>query len=277
MSQSPYTKVVVIGSGAIATGLAAVATSCTPEVVVLARSSESAERARQRCEELLARVHGGDGGRLSFTEDPAAAAGAGLLVEAIAEDLQAKVEIISSVQVEAPGADLAPTTSSLGVAEIGGGAGCPDRLVGLHVFNPVTEMKLVELCSPGDVRSEVTDRVRAWCEAAGKTAVEVPDTPGFVVNRLLFPYLFDAVRLGETTGLPPEDIDRCMVLGPNYPLGPHALLDLVGLDVAEAIGQALHAESGNDDHLAPDAVRHLVAEGKLGRKAGEGFFVYRSA
>lgn len=276
MSQDPYRKVVVIGSGTIATGLAAVATACTDEVVLLARSSDSAERARQKTEVLLGRVEAGTGDRLTVTDDRAAASDADFVVEAVAEDLQTKVEVLAAILAEAPQADLATTTSSLGVAEIGQGAGCPDRLVAVHVFNPVTGMELVELCSPEGVQTEVTDRVRAWCEAAGKTVVEVPDTPGFVVNRLLFPYLFDAVRLGERTGLPPEDVDRCMVLGPNYPVGPHALLDLVGLDVAEAIGKALHAETGNSDHLAPEAVRSLVAEGRLGRKTGQGFFEYRS-
>jgi 3-hydroxyacyl-CoA dehydrogenase len=198
------------------------------------------------------------------------------VVEAVAEELDTKVEVISDLLAHAPDADLATTTSSLGVAEIGARTDCPERLVALHVFNPVTEMRLVELCAPGAVSPEVTARVLAWCEAAGKTAVEVPDTPGFVVNRLLFPYLFDAVRLGERTGMPPEDVDRCMTLGPNHPLGPHALLDLVGLDVAEAIGEAIHGETGNPEHLAPDSVRDRVAGGHLGRKTGHGFFEYRT-
>jgi 3-hydroxybutyryl-CoA dehydrogenase len=275
MNGSPYTKVVIAGSGTIATGLAAVATSCASEVVLLARSAESAERAAPRAAGLLERVEGGTGERLTVTGDSARVTGADLIVEAVTEDLAAKVEVLSPLLVAAPEADLATTTSSLGIAEIGAAAGCADRLVGLHVFNPVTEMKLVELCSPEGVRPEVTARVLAWCEAAGKSAVEVPDTPGFVVNRLLFPYLFDAVRLAERTGVSPQDLDRCMTLGPNHPLGPHALLDLVGLDVAVAIGQALEADTGNPEHLAPRPVLELVVEGNLGRKSGRGFFDYR--
>jgi 3-hydroxyacyl-CoA dehydrogenase len=104
--------------------------------------------------------------------------------------------------------------------------------------------------------------------------VEVPDEPGFVVNRLLFPYLFDAVRLLEQTGMKPEGVDRCMTLGAGYPMGPLALLDLVGLDVAVAIGEALHADSSEEHHRPPGRVIALVGEGKLGRKSGKGFYEY---
>jgi 3-hydroxybutyryl-CoA dehydrogenase len=111
----------------------------------------------------------------------------------------------------------------------------------------------------------VRERARKLCETLGKTAVEVPDTPGFVVNRLLFPYLFDAVRLMERTGLEPEAIDTCMCLGAGHPLGPLALLDLVGLDVAAAIGRTIGAE-------VPETIERLIAEGALGRKTGRGFY-----
>jgi len=104
--------------------------------------------------------------------------------------------------------------------------------------------------------------------------VDVPDEPGFVVNRLLFPYLFDAVRLMEQTGMKAEDVDRCMTLGANYPMGPLALLDLVGIDVAVAIGEALHADSAEEHHQPPGRLIAFVDEGKLGRKSGEGFYTY---
>ena len=108
----------------------------------------------------------------------------------------------------------------------------------------------------------------AFCEALGKTAVEVPDEPGFVVNRLLFPYLFDAVRLLERTGMEPAQIDACMKLGAAYPMGPLELLDFVGLDVADAIGEALHADTGDPAHRPPGRIKQLVGEGRLGRKSG---------
>jgi 3-hydroxyacyl-CoA dehydrogenase len=126
-------------------------------------------------------------------------------------------------------------------------------------------MALVELAFPSAARPETRQRAHALCEALGKTAVEVPDVPGFVVNRLLFPYLFDAVRLHERTGLAPEAIDACMTLGAGHPSGPLRLLDFVGLDVAQAIAQALDIE-------VPDRVEQLIAEGALGRKTGRGFY-----
>jgi 3-hydroxyacyl-CoA dehydrogenase len=135
-------------------------------------------------------------------------------------------------------------------------------------------MELIELCLPQGVDDGIGERARAWCEAMGKTVVEVPDEPGFVVNRLLFPYLFDAVRLLEQTGMKPEEVDRCMTLGAAYPMGPLALLDLVGLDVATAIGEALHADSEEEHHRPPGRLTTLIGEGKLGRKSGAGFYTY---
>jgi 3-hydroxyacyl-CoA dehydrogenase len=126
-------------------------------------------------------------------------------------------------------------------------------------------MRLVELAFPADASAGTRARTLALCEALGKTAVEVPDMPGFVVNRLLFPYLFEAVRLMERTGMAPEAIDTCMTLGTGHPMGPLALLDFVGLDVAVAIGESLAVE-------VPARLRELVAEGALGRKNGRGLY-----
>jgi len=137
------------------------------------------------------------------------------------------------------------------------------------VFNPVEKMKLVELSFPEEASASTRAAVHELCERLGKTGVEVPDAAGFVVNRLLFPYLFDAVRLLERNGIDPESIDTCMKLGAGHPMGPLALLDFVGLDVAAAIGESIGAD-------VPERVRTLIAEGKLGRKAGAGFYRYDS-
>jgi 3-hydroxyacyl-CoA dehydrogenase len=137
-------------------------------------------------------------------------------------------------------------------------------------------MELVELCLPDGLRDGVRERALGWCLAMAKTAIEVPDQVGFVVNRLLFPYLFEAVRLKETSGMSAEDVDACMRLGAGHPMGPLKLLDFVGLDVAAAIGDSLEraGAGGGGDHV-PDLLRDLIAEGKLGKKSGEGFFEYR--
>jgi 3-hydroxyacyl-CoA dehydrogenase len=135
-------------------------------------------------------------------------------------------------------------------------------------------MPLVELCFPDGAGPEIRSRALSFCETLEKTAVEVPDEAGFVVNRLLFPYLFDAVRLLERTGLEPAQIDTCMKLGVSHPMGPLELLDLVGLDVAESIGEALHADSGDPGHRPPGRIKSLIRVGRLGRKSGAGFHDY---
>src|SRR5204862_3630854 len=151
---------------------------------------------------------------------------------------------------------------SLSVATLAEASGRPSAFFGLHVFNPVHRMALVELCFPPQAGATARARVIAFCEAIGKNAVEVPDEPGFVVNRLLFPYLFDAVRLLERSGLEPEQIDACMKLGASYPMGPLELLDFVGIDVADAIGEALHADTGDPSHRPPGRIKRLVGEGR---------------
>ncbi|MEJ7876647.1 MAG: 3-hydroxyacyl-CoA dehydrogenase family protein, partial [Solirubrobacterales bacterium] len=199
------------GSGTIACGLAACA-STLGEVRVLARSDTSAWRAEEQVEAQAKKLEGAVAGRVKVTTDPGKLAGCDFVVEAIAEDPDAKGELLASLAEAAPGADLASTTSSLSIADLGDRAGVADRVFGLHVFNPVPRMELVELCIPVGARKGLAERARAWCEALGKVAVEVPDSTGFVVNRLLFPYLFDAVRFMEESGLSAAAVDDCMRL-----------------------------------------------------------------
>jgi 3-hydroxyacyl-CoA dehydrogenase len=208
------------------------------------------------------------------TTAPVDLADCDLVVEAIVEDLSAKAELLAALGVSCPDADLASTTSSLGIADLAERSGHAGRVFGLHVFNPVTRMELVELCVPAGARAGIAERAAEWCRELGKTPVVVPDQPGFVVNRLLFPFLFDAVRMLERTGMSPEDVDSCMQLGAAHPMGPLRLLDLIGLDVAEAIGDALHADTGDDAHRPPGHLVELIGRGRLGRKAGAGFYDY---
>ncbi len=271
--ETGYSNPGIAGSGAIACGLAASA-SALGKAVLLARSDASAWRAEEQAHTLSAKVDGGDASRVKVTMEAEELAGCDLIVEAIAEEADAKGELIKQLGDAATEADLATTTSSLSVSEIGKSAGHPKRTFGLHPFNPVVKMELIELCVPKGVDKAIADRATAWCHALGKTVVQVPDEPGFVVNRLLFPYLFDAVRLLEQTKMDPDDVDRCMTLGAAHPMGPLALLDMVGLDVAEAIGSSLHRASGDERDKPPATVRKLVKAGKLGRKSDAGFFSY---
>jgi 3-hydroxybutyryl-CoA dehydrogenase len=266
-----YGRPAVAGSGTIACGLAACA-STLGEVRLLARSDASAWRAEERAQSAAQKVDGGDPRRVRVTTDPADLGACDVIVEAIVEEPEAKAEHLRELGTIAGEADLASTTSALSLGELGERSGHPDRVYGLHFFNPVTRMELVEVCFPTALREGAADRAASWCRALGKTAIEVPDQPGFVVNRLLFPYLFDAVRLMERTGMSAGDVDSCMRLGAGHPLGPLRLLDFVGLDVAKAIGESLHADSGEPAHAVPGLVVELVGEGRLGRKSGAGFY-----
>jgi 3-hydroxybutyryl-CoA dehydrogenase len=246
----------IAGSGAIARGLAQAAAE-HGETVLWARREESAAAAREAIE-----------GDCAVVTDLEQLGECELVVEAVAEDIEVKKDVLGRLGATLP-ADtvLATTTSSLPVSELAEASGRPDRFGALHVFNPVERMALVELAFPLQASDSTRALLRRLCDELGKTAVDVPDAPGFVVNRLLFPYLFDAVRLLESSGMEPEAIDTCMKLGAGHPMGPLKLLDFVGLDVSAAIGD----EIGVD---VPERVRALVAEGKLGRKSGEGFYSY---
>ena len=249
-------RLAIVGGGAIARGLATVA-AAHGRVLVCTRTPESADEARDALDE---------GVEVTCTREDLAECT--FVVESIVEDHDAKAEVLRELDaLLGPDAVLATTTSSLSVEALAAASGRPDRFVGLHVFNPVPKMELVELVYPDGVAELTRARARAFCEALGKTAIEVPDTPGFVVNRLLFPFLFEAVELLERTGLEPAAIDECMRLGVGHPLGPLALLDLVGLDVAQAIGRTI-------DVPVPARVDALVTEGALGRKSGRGLYSY---
>jgi 3-hydroxyacyl-CoA dehydrogenase len=246
-------RIGIVGSGAIATGIARAATE-HGDVVLWARSAASADRAREQVDADV------------FT-DLDALSDRTLVIEAVVEDLDAKAALYARLPL-ADDALLASTTSSLSVASLAAASGRPDRFGVLHFFNPVQRMELVELAFPPEVSEGTRSRMRSFCAHLDKTAIEVPDVPGFVVNRLLFPYLFSAVALLDE-GVSPEDVDTCMALGAGHPMGPLALLDFVGIDVAIAIGESIGAQ-------VPERVRELAAAGRLGKKSGAGFYEYGS-
>ena len=262
----------IAGSGTIGCGLAAAA-AASGEVLLWARSEDSARRAHasvtRTCEKLLKGEV--DPERVRIVTDLDELAQATFLVEAVVEHHGLKADVLAELgelsKHAGANAVLATTTSSLSVAELAQASGHPERFVGFHPFNPVPRMKLVELAFPPEASAETRQRARDLAHAMGKTPVEVPDTAGFVVNKLLFPYLFDAVELMARSGMPAEDVDRCMTLGAGMPMGPLALLDYVGLDVAQAIGESIEAP-------LPPQLLALVEEGALGRKSGRGFYTY---
>jgi 3-hydroxybutyryl-CoA dehydrogenase len=245
-----------VGSGVIGCGLARLA-GAQHDVVLWARSEESAARASERVEDAA-----------HVVDDLEELRACDIVVEAVAENHAVKADMHGRLgALLADDALLSTTTSSLSVADLARASGRPERFAGLHVFNPVEKMELVELCFPDEASEDTRERFRVLCEWLGKTPVEVPDVAGFVVNRLLFPYLFGAVRLLEQGDLTPEAIDDCMKLGAGHPTGPLKLLDFVGLDVASAIGESIGVD-------VPETIHRLESEGRLGRKTGAGFYKY---
>lgn len=209
-----------------------------------------------------------EAGEVTVTTDAADLSDATFLVEAVAEDMAVKTAVLTSLAGVSRGdAILATTTSSLSIEGLADACGVHERFAGLHVFNPVPRMELVEVAFPAAASDETRRRTVRLCHALGKRAVVVPDVPGFVVNRLLFPFLFAAVELLEETGMSAQDVDRCMTLGAGHPMGPLELLDFVGLDVAAAIGDGL-------GRPVPAPLRALIDAGALGRKTGRGFYAY---
>jgi 3-hydroxybutyryl-CoA dehydrogenase len=221
--------------------------------------------------EICSKVQNVDPDSVRIVTELDALGGATFLIEAVIEQQDSKTALLSGLGELARHSDadavLATTTSSLSITELADASGHTENFVGFHLFHPVPKMKLVELAFPPQATPQTRRRAHDFCEALGKTPIEVPDTPGFVVNRLLFPYLFSAVNLMSETGMAPRDIDRCMTLGAGVPMGPIALLDYVGLDVAMAIGESLAAP-------VPRLVAELVEAGSLGRKTGTGFYRY---
>jgi 3-hydroxyacyl-CoA dehydrogenase len=219
--------------------------------------------------------------RITTSTDLGAAVGnADLVVEAIMENLEMKHGLFKTVDAHAPaGCILASNTSSLGIADICapvvGNRGT--MFAGLHFFNPVPQMKLVEVIRLAETRPEVVETLLEFCKGLGKVPVVVKDTPGFIVNRLLVPYMMEAVRLVERGDASKEDVDVAMKLGAGYPMGPFELLDYVGLDTCQFITKGWY-EKGDlkgDKAVGPvGSLNELVASGKLGRKTGEGFYAY---
>jgi 3-hydroxybutyryl-CoA dehydrogenase len=216
--------------------------------------------------------------RLETTTDLAALAGCDVVIEAIVEELEPKRELFSALHgLCRPDAILATNTSALSVSAIAAASGRPERVVGLHFFNPAPLMKLVEVVRTPVVDDDVYAEALAFASGLGKEAVPCPDTPGFLVNRLLIPILNDAVIAMEETGAAPEDIDRAMRFGAGWPMGPFALADLVGLDVHAHAAEALWSGLREPRMAPPARLQRMVEAGHLGRKSGRGFYRYEGS
>ena len=284
-SEMNIAKVGICGSGIMGSGLAEVAAKAGYTVVVRSRSAASAQAMITTIEKGLdkqvarEKITADDKaailGRLSATDKIADLADCDLVIESVVEDLAVKKALFAELdKAVKPGAILATNTSTLPVVEMAMATGRPDKVCGIHFFNPATAMPLVEVVRPITASDDTMAAANAFTAKCGKSGVQVKDRAGFIVNALLFPYLNNAIRIWETGTASMEDIDTAMKGGCNFPMGPFALLDLVGLDTSLAILEALYAEFADANYAAVPTLRRLVAAGKLGRKSGEGISTY---
>ena len=278
-------KVGICGSGIMGSGLAEVAAKAGYTVVVRSRSAATAQAMITSIEKGLdkqvqrEKISADDKaailGRLSATDKIADLADCDLVIESVVEDLAVKKALFAELdKAVKPDAILATNTSTLPVVEMAMATGRPDKVCGIHFFNPATAMPLVEVVRPITASDETINAANAFTAQCGKSGVQVKDRAGFIVNALLFPYLNNAIRIWETGTASMEDIDTAMKGGCNFPMGPFALLDLVGLDTSVSILDALYAEFKDENFVPAKTLRTLLAEGKLGRKTKQGFFSY---
>ena len=281
----PVQRVGVIGSGTMATGIAEVLAKGACEVVLVARSEPSVDRALRGIDTSLGKavergkIESADRdlirGRISGSTALEDLADVDLVVEAVAEDINVKTALFVTLdQICRPGAILATTTSSLPVIELAAVTNRPQDVVGLHFFNPAAVMRLVEVVTTVSTAPDVVATAVEISLRAGKHPVVCGDRAGFIVNALLFPYLNDAIRMLEANSASAEDIDIAMKKGCGYPMGPFELLDVVGLDVSLAIQQTLYREFREPGFAPAPRLEHLVTAGYLGRKSGRGFRTY---
>ncbi|KUN65921.1 3-hydroxybutyryl-CoA dehydrogenase [Streptomyces griseorubiginosus] len=284
----PVTRLGVVGCGLMGSGIAEVAARHGMDVRVAESTPEAAEAGRRRVTASLDRGvrHGKLSAeqreqalaRLSFTVDLGDMADRQFVVEAVAENLAIKTGVLRVLDkaVEDPAAVLATNTSSIPVVDLAVVTERPERVIGLHFFNPVPVQRLVEVIPALVTSAETVARTRAVAEQLGKQTILAPDRSGFVVNALLVPYLLGAVRMVESGAASPDDIDRGMELGCAHPMGPLRLLDLIGLDTAQAVAESMYEEYKEPLYAPPALLRRMVAAGHLGRKSGRGFHTYGS-
>jgi len=213
--------------------------------------------------------------RLTLTTELADLAGCDLVIEAVVEELPLKREVFAELErVTRPEAVLATNTSALSVAEIAEATERPERVVGMHFFNPAPVLPLVEIVRAPRSSEEAVRAAYEWAEGAGKQPVNCNDTPGFIVNRILIPLLNDCVRLLDEAGVTPEDLDKAMTNGAGWRLGPCALIDLIGIDVHVHASEALYDKLGEERMAPPKRLVEMQKQRRLGRKTGRGFFEY---
>jgi 3-hydroxybutyryl-CoA dehydrogenase len=281
-------RVGVIGGGLMGSGIAEVCARSGVDVTVVEVDDARAEQTRAKIDKSLDRAarsgklaeedRAAAGERLAYTTDVEDLEGADAAIEAVIEDEQTKRELFLKLDEILPDADfLASNTSSVPIMKLAADTSKPDRVLGMHFFNPVPVLPLVEIVRSIMTSEQTIDRAHQFAEGTlGKTTIDSQDRAGFVVNALLIPYILSAVRMYESGFAAKEDIDRGMVKGCAHPMGPLALADLIGLDTLLAVSQSLYEEFRDPSSVAPALLNRMVEAGLLGRKTGRGFYDYSS-
>ena len=278
-------KVGVVGMGTMGAGIAQISVQSGFDTVAREVSLELAERGRATVDRYLSRAaekgrltseeRDAALGRLSLTTELDDLADCDLVVEAIVEELEPKRELFAALdRIVADDAVLATNTSALSVSEIAAATEHPERVVGMHFFNPAPVLPLVEIVRGDQSGQDAVEAAYAWAERAGKQPVRCNDTPGFVVNRILIPLLNDCVRVLDEAKVEPADMDKALENGAGWPLGPCALIDLIGIDIHVHASEALHGKLGEPRMAPPERLVRMQTDGHLGRKSGRGFFEY---
>ena len=278
-------KIGVLGTGTMGAGIIQVLAQSGYEVVLRARREASVEKGIATVAKNLDRLVAKEKmtaedkevvmSRIKGSTDIGIVADADLIIEAATEEMESKKALFKELdELCKPGTILATNTSSLSITEIAAATGRPDKVIGMHFFNPVPMMKLVEIIKGLATSDETRDTILELTQKLGKTAVEVNEAPGFVVNRILIPMINEGIGILADGVADAEGIDTAMKLGANHPMGPLALGDLIGLDVCLAIMETLYREFGDTKYRPHPLLRKMVRANKLGRKTGVGFFDY---
>lgn len=278
-------RVAVLGGGLMGSGIAESVARAGLPVTVRDVDAAAVEAARGRVESSLGRAVAGGKveaaerdailARLTLTDELERLADADLVIEAVPENAELKAGILAQVAgIVSERALIASNTSSIPIAQLAAGIDRPERVLGLHFFSPVPVMRLVEVVVALDTSEETVAVAAEFAARIGKTAIETKDRSGFIVNMLLVPYLMAAVRMYEEGFATAEAIDEGMRLGCGHPMGPLALSDMIGLDVLYAIGDSLYEEFKRTEYAPPPLLKRMVASGRIGRKAGRGFYEY---
>ena len=277
----------VLGCGLMGSGIAEVAARAGHQVRVYEIDRAALEAGRDRVERSLERGVGREKltprerdaavSRISYGTDLRALSDRDLVIEAVVEDLKVKTELLRRLDaIAVPDTILASNTSSLSITEMAAAVRRTDRVIGLHFFNPVPVMRLVEIVRTIATSEHTMARVTEFALGLGKEVIAVQDRPGFLVNRLLIPFILDAVRLLEAGAASVPEIDRAMVLGCGHPMGPLTLCDFVGLDTVQRIAGIMYREYRDTRFAPPPLLNRLVVMGRYGKKSGAGFFDYSS-